>query len=85
MGDDEQHRRAYGGDYDAQPQNKMGGFGNEPPSDDVTSKVSHFVKNFFNDSPKEQDIVNVYTRTSIQKFSYHGIRATKRIVSGIQY
>jgi len=52
---------------------------NNPPADDVTSKVSHFVKNFFNDSPKEKDIVNIYTRTTMQKFSFHGIRATKRI------
>lgn len=37
-----------------------------------------FVQDFYNDSPKEQDIINIYTRTSLQKFSYHGTRASKR-------
>lgn len=40
--------------------------------------MAKFAKDFFNDSPKEQDIVNIYTRTSLQKFQFHGIRASKR-------
>lgn len=79
--DDEETTRsnsAHASSYD-QPQSQISSGSRK--HDKEGSKIMRFVKDFYNDSPKEQDIINIYTRTTLQKFQYHGTRASKRTVS----
>lgn len=58
--DEETHRSTHG---DSQPQSEISSGSNNDSKQG--SKYMKFVKDFYNDSPKEQDIINIYTRTSL--------------------
>ena len=58
--DEETHRSTHG---HSQPQSEISSGSNNDSKQG--SKYMKFVKDFYNDSPKEQDIINIYTRTSL--------------------